>query len=251
MLGKHDPPWGNTYTRQRNRWCQCFLGGPCWSYRRRTEGTGGGQQVSLSREAVTNSGQTPTLIEEEAPFLNMLKFWKEQKYGHGSWNQEWLCWQEPAEIYPFRPGMLLLLVTALARTSSNLPEMTWRDVTRPGMLGKERVGAWPPALRQKYMSCIPWDPEPRMTVLVRASSEYPNDQQEWWMVSYVTPRVVTWKNMATSTMGPGPMNKWGGGQQQLIPLKDRNAVDGYQSPATVHVCSKGNPHCWKILPSNK
>jgi hypothetical protein len=86
--------------------------------------------------------------------------------------------------------MQVLLVTVLARTSSNLPEMTWYDVTRPGMLGKERVVSWLPALRQKYMSCIPWDPEPRMTVLVRASNEYLTDQQEWWMVSYMTPRVV-------------------------------------------------------------
>jgi hypothetical protein len=46
-------------------------------------------RVTSSRGEVTNSGQNPPFVEEEAPFQNTQKSWKEQNYGLR--NQDWLC----------------------------------------------------------------------------------------------------------------------------------------------------------------
>jgi hypothetical protein len=52
----------------------------------------------------TNSSETLPLVEEQAPFLNMFKSWKEQKYGHGFRNKKLTVLAKPATIYPtYRP----------------------------------------------------------------------------------------------------------------------------------------------------
>jgi hypothetical protein len=60
--------------------------------------------VTPGRGGVTRGIQTFPLIEEEAPFQNTLKSWKEQKYRHGSW-------QDP------KPRL-----TVLVKATSNLPD---------------------------------------------------------------------------------------------------------------------------------
>jgi hypothetical protein len=92
-----------------NCWRRCFLCGPPRSYINKK--TSGFQElrwhplsvwvtarIAPSRGGVTGS-QTPPLVEEEAPFQNKQKSWKEQIYGH-EFRRGPTVLVSPAAIYP-------------------------------------------------------------------------------------------------------------------------------------------------------
>jgi hypothetical protein len=107
----------------------------------------------------------------------------------------------------------------LARTSSNLPDSSipesfWRLPESSGSI---------------ILSWMPWDLEPRITVLARTNS-YLAGRQVGSCRRFTTPRVVRENSMAVNLVGFGIKNDYCGENQEQSTRADRPVPKGPTVP---------------------